>query len=157
MIWQPRAVYAFVRAAGFRVDQWAPATALVLAASAGDDLYRDVAWPGPSVDCRGLFALDVVAHGELAGYDLFNPERNCRAAYALSTAAGGSWDWSGIAMPATTSEAFTAAKAAVRAGPGGQRLATGAFGAAVSSEARARIRELAGISDYVRSRYATGG
>jgi hypothetical protein len=157
MIWEPRAVYGFVRAAGFRTDQWAPAVALVLACSGGDDLFRDVAWPGPALDRRGLFGLDVVAHPELAGVDLFDPRSNCHAAYALSVAANGDWGWAGCPMPATDSEAFTAAKAAVRAGPGGQVITAGGVGPVSSPATRRVMVDLAGISDYVRSRIVSGG
>lgn len=157
MMWEPRAVYGFVRAAGFRSEQWGPAVALVLACSAGDDLYRDVAWPGPSVDRRGLFGIDVVSRPELADHDLFDPRQNCRAAYALSVAAEGDWGWAGAIMPPTSSEAFTEAKAAVRAGPAGQAIPTETTALWAHPERLQAARDLAGISDYVRSRLPSGG
>lgn len=157
MIWEPRAVYGFVRAAGFRDVQWGPAVALALTVSAGDDLYRDAAFPGPSVDRRGLFGIDALAHPELGDRDLFNPRDNCRAAYALSVAAQGDWGWAGAMMPPTSSEAFTVAKAAVRAGPAGQAIPEDTSALWAHPERLAAARELAGISDYVRSRILSGG
>lgn len=157
MRWDPRAVYGFVRAAGFRTDQWGPAVALVLECSGGDDLYRDVAWPGPSVDRRGLFGIDVVARSDLAEHDLFDPRVNTRVAYGLSVAAQGGWDWAGCPMPATSSEAFSVAKAAVRAGPAAQPFGSGFRAGEMDPETLEVARALAGISDYVRSRIFSGG
>lgn len=116
MIWEPAAVYGFVRAARFRTEQWAPAVALALASSAGDDGYRDVPAIGRGVDRRGLFAIDVVAHPELADRDLFDPRTNCQCAHALTVAAGDSFDWSTVPVPAGVDPWAAVAKAAVRAG-----------------------------------------
>lgn len=157
MLWSPQAVYGFVRAAGFPTDQWACATAVALACSAGDDLYRDVAWPGPSVDRRGLWAIDVVAHPELAAADLFDPRNSARAAYALWTAADGSYGWAGCPVPPVTSETYQTAMEAVRRGPASQPLMTAAQAVALDPAAQRAAVDLAGISDYVRSRIVAGG
>lgn len=157
MIWEPRAILGFLQTAGFRTEQWGPALAIVLACSAGDDLYRDVAYPGPSVDHRGLFGLDVIAHPQLAETDLFNPRTNCAAAYTLSTTAQGSWGWAGCPVPPTSSDVFTAAKQAVRLGAKAQTLAESGRGVGLGTQALANARQLAGLSDYVRSQILTGG
>lgn len=157
-MWEPRAVYGFVRAAGFRTEQWCPAVAVALACSAGDSLYRDVAWPGPSVDRRGLFAIDVVAHSALGDLDLFDPRDNCRAAYALWNAADGAWTWAGCPVPGRLSEAYEAAADAVRRGPAQQPLARGiAYVATPGTVTGDTLRSLAGISDFVRSRIRPEG
>lgn len=157
MIWTPRAVLGMIQGAGFRVDQWGTALALVLTCSRGDSLWHDVAWPGPSVDQRGLFGLDVVRFPELADTDLFDPRSNCHAAYTLHVAAGDDWGWAGCPVPSTTSEAFTEAKAAVRAGPQAQTLAESAARAGLTGPALQTARALAGMSDYVRSHVLPGG
>jgi hypothetical protein len=157
MLWTPRAVLTFIRSAGFGVTDWTTALALVIACSGCDNLYRDVADPGPSVDARGLFGLDVVRFPDLAGVDLFDPRSNCHAARTLHVAADGGWGWAGCPVPATTSEAFTEAKAAVRAGPKDQTLAESSALAGLRGAGLETARALAGFSDYVRSRILNGG
>lgn len=157
MIWTPQAVYGFARAAGFPTDQWCRTTAVALACSGGDDLYRDVAWPGPSLDRRGLWAVDVIAHPEMAADDLFDPRRVARAAYALWRASDGDYGWAGCPVPPVGSEAWETAAAAVRRGPALMGLLTAAQAVALDPTAqRARV-DLAGISDYVRTRITAGG
>lgn len=157
MIWSPGAVYGFVRAAGFGAVQWAQATALALATSGGDDLYRDVAWPGPAVDRRGLFGIDVVRFGQYAADDLLNPATNAKVALALTRSCDGLFDWSAVPVPTPGSEAFTEAAAAVRAGVVTQPLASGFGVSSVAGLDPGELEQLAGISDYVRSRIRTGG
>lgn len=157
MIWSPRAVFGFVREARFPVEQWARAVALALATSAGDDLYRDVCWPGPSVDRRGLFGIDARQHPGWAGEDLFHPATNVKVAQALTAAADGTFGWSAVAVPLPGSEAFAAAATAVRGGAVGHPLALGHGGPSPVFTDPRRLRDLAGISDYVRSRIRHGG
>lgn len=152
MIWSPRAVFGFVREARFPVEEWARAVALVLASSGGDDLYRDVAWPGPSVDRRGLFGIDVAADPSLGADDLFHPATNAKVAQALTAASDGTFGWSAVPVPLPGSEAFTAAAAAVRGGAVGHPMSSGAGVASPTFSDTRRLRDLAGISDYVRSR-----
>lgn len=156
MLWSPGAVYGFVRAAGFRTDQWGRAVALALATSSGDDLYHDVAWPGPSHDARGLFGIDVARYGQFAGEDLFDPRRNCRVAYALTTAADGDFGWSSTPMPSTTSEAFVAAVAAIKRGVTGQAIPTSSTDPGSDPTVLEQMRALAGLSDYVRTQLRRG-
>lgn len=151
MLWNPRAILLYVREAGFRIDEQTTAVAVVLACSGGDDLYRDVSWPGPAVDARGLFGLDVVLRPDLAGVDLFDPRANCRAARGLSVAADGGWQWAGAPVPAVTSDPFQAAMAAMRAGPRAQSLEESSSSHSLIGVELEHARALAGISDYVRS------
>jgi len=156
VIWTPGAVYGFVRAAGFPVECWAAATALALSVSGGDDLFRDVGWPGPSVDRRGLFGVDVVAHPGVGGVDLFDPRDNVRAAYALWTAAGRSFEWSWAAVPPVGSQAYTAAAAAVRAGVTTQPVASSSSPLTSDPDLHRVAVDLAGVSDYVRGLLIAG-
>lgn len=71
-------IYAFAREAGFSPDQAATMTAIALAESRGDSTARD---PRGG---RGLWRIDVRAHADLAGDDLFDPLSNARAAFAVS-------------------------------------------------------------------------
>lgn len=157
MIWPPAAVYGFVRAAGFRTEQWARATALAIATSGGDDLYRDVSHPGPAVDRRGLFGIDVVRFAEFSGDDLLDPRTNCRAAYALTVGYDGGFGWSAVPVPTPTSPAFLAAAGAVRGGPVPMPLTSGLGSPSPALGNRRTIEQLAGISDYVRSRLRARG
>lgn len=151
MIWTPGAIYGFCRKVGFRTDQWARATALALATSAGDDLFMDVSTPRGGWDRRGLFGIDAGDHPAAAGLDLFDPSDNCKAAYALTVAAGGLFDWSPVPMPTTDSAAFLAAAEAVRRGVTTQPLAAGRSAILADPANRDVLTTLAGYSDYVRS------
>lgn len=157
MIYTPRALLGFVQDAGFRVDQWGTALAVILACSAGDSLYRDVSWPGPSVDQRGLFGLDAIRLTQFADRDLFDPRTNCACAYLLAAPADNDWLWAGALIPPTTSISWLEAKAAVRLGREAQTLAQSGRGAALSAQQLETTRALAGVSDYVRNRVLNGG
>lgn len=155
MILTPRAILALLVDAGFPLVDRGPALALVMACSAGDTLYRDVAYPGPSVDARGLFGLDVVRLPQLADDDLFDPTVNVKAARELLRSSEGSWAWAGCPVPSTSSEAFSEAKAALRAGPRAMTVAESAAVGGLTGQALDNARRLADLSDYVRSSVLT--
>lgn len=154
MIWQPAAVYGFVRAARFRAEQWAPAVALALATSGGNDAFRDCPEPGRVVDRRGLFGIDVVARPELAGRDLFDPRTSAQVAYALTTGAEGTFDWSTVPVPAVDDPIYQTAMAAVRAGRTTQKVGNGAESAA-TAPAGSPLARMAEIGQYLQQQ-ATG-
>lgn len=93
MIWGPPAVAGFARRAGFR-EELALAVALALAVSHGDDAYQWAYEAGRAVtDQRGLWGVDVMAHPEVIGMDLFHPQQAADAAYLLYQRGGGTWTW----------------------------------------------------------------
>lgn len=73
-------IYAFALEAGFDQDDAVTMTAIALAESGG----RDSAHATHGEDSRGLWQVNLAAHPELAGVDLFDPRANARAAYAIS-------------------------------------------------------------------------
>lgn len=88
MLWTPARVAGFASVAGFTGRDLARATALALAVSGGDDGYAWRAGVPVVVDQRGLWGLDVAAHGELGYYDLYRPDVNAGRAYELYVACG---------------------------------------------------------------------
>src|SRR5918994_3670148 len=75
----PEEIYAHARAAGFSPDQATTMTAIALAESGGNT----EAHAGVGEDSRGLWQINVAAHGEKYG-DLYDPAANARAAFAVS-------------------------------------------------------------------------
>lgn len=75
-----REIYRFARMAGFSPDQAATMTAIALAESGGDSGAHN-----PSgEDSRGLWQINVAAHPDLRGADLYDPVQNAQAAYRIS-------------------------------------------------------------------------
>jgi hypothetical protein len=102
-------VAGFAQRAGWRGGDLATAVAIALHASAGNDLAHDVAHPGPVIDRRGLWAIDVAQHPDLLPLDLFRPEVNADAAHALYVGAGRAFTWSAHYVAGLADEAVTAA------------------------------------------------
>jgi cell wall-associated NlpC family hydrolase len=73
-------IYAFARQAGFNPDQASTMTAIALAESGGDS--RSHATVGE--DSRGLWQINMRAHPDLTGTDLYDPLQNAKAAYQVS-------------------------------------------------------------------------
>lgn len=72
-LWSANNVAHFARGAGFVDQTQVDAVALALATTRGDDAWHYVTGFGPSVDQRGLWALDVAKVPWIAGLDLFSP------------------------------------------------------------------------------------
>lgn len=90
-VWDASGIAYFATQAGASRRDALTMTAIAIASSRGDDAYEYQQQPGASVDARGLWALDVVAHPEFDRLDLFDPQINARAAWSLHLAASRLW------------------------------------------------------------------
>jgi hypothetical protein len=113
MRWSAYGVAGFARAAGFVGMDLVDAVALALATSHGDDAYHHVSEPGPTVDERGLWGIDVVQYPGLAQRDLFDPAVNAGAAMMLAHTAEGPFNWSPVWRAGVPTDCFAAATGAV--------------------------------------------
>lgn len=86
-------VAGWCQLAGWHGADLEHAVAVAMAATGGDDSYRWVIGPEPTIDLRGVFALDLVAHPHLADVNLYDPLTNARAARQLWLGADKSWGW----------------------------------------------------------------
>ena len=73
-------IYRYARLAGFSPDQAATMTAIALAESGGN---TDAHNPRGE-NSKGLWQINVAAHKDLAGTNLFDPVENARAAFRVS-------------------------------------------------------------------------
>lgn len=92
-VWTAAGVLDVTKRAGYPVAYRPVAVAVALTASGGDDQYHYEALPGPSVDARGLWAIDVVKWPQYASVDLYDPVVNAQAAIHLVTGPGMRWEW----------------------------------------------------------------
>lgn len=113
MRWSPNNVAYWARRAGFDGEDLVDAVAIALATSQGDDGYWFEAGVGSLIALRGLFAIDVAAHPELAGVDLADPATNADALYALAAAQDGSLAWHPTVGTAAYLQALYGAQTAV--------------------------------------------
>jgi hypothetical protein len=90
-------VLGFVRTAGFDRDQARTATALAMAASNGADHHWWHPDDAPTVDQRGLFALDVRHVGADDARSLFDPQINAEWTKVLFDHWGQTWVWHPVA------------------------------------------------------------
>lgn len=92
MILSPSALASYAYAAGFRGSALTTAVAVAMAESGGDPAALNTSDPGTS---RGLMQINLGAHPNYAGSNLFDPQTNFNAAYAVYHAAGNSFrPWS---------------------------------------------------------------
>lgn len=75
-----REIYRCARLAGFSPDQAVTMTAIALAESGGDTGAHNPR----GEDSRGLWQINVAAHTDLAGTNLYDPVLNARAAFRVS-------------------------------------------------------------------------
>jgi hypothetical protein len=75
-----REIYRFARMAGFSPDQATTMTAIALAESRGNTGAHNPR----GEDSRGLWQINVNAHRDLAGVNLYDPLENARAAFRIS-------------------------------------------------------------------------
>lgn len=88
-------IYNAARKAGFAPARAAIATAIALAESGGDPgAHCDDCFPGVHEDSRGLWQINVVAHPQMAGWNLYDPATNARAAFAISNGGRNFTPWS---------------------------------------------------------------
>lgn len=73
-------IYRFARMAGFSPDQATTMTAVALAESRGNSRAHNPV----GEDSRGLWQINVRAHKDLAGTNLYDPVENARAAFRIS-------------------------------------------------------------------------
>ncbi len=73
-------IYRYARLAGFSPDQAVTMTAIALAESGGDTGAHNPR----GEDSRGLWQINVAAHKDLAGQNLYDPLVNARAAFRVS-------------------------------------------------------------------------
>lgn len=92
----PAQIADVARSAGLSGDALVEAVALALATSGGVTDWHYRLEPGPLVDERGVWGVDVTVWPGLADYPLDEPASNAAAAVALYKALGGSWDWSAV-------------------------------------------------------------
>lgn len=84
-------IYGYARGAGFSPAQAVTATAIALAESGG----RPTAHADTSIeDSRGLWQINVRAHPQFAGWNLYDPATNARAAYQVSNGGQNFVPWS---------------------------------------------------------------
>lgn len=79
-VYTAREIYRFARMAGFSPDQSATMTAIALAESGGQSSAHNPR----GEDSRGLWQINVAAHRDLAGTDLYDPVENAKAAFRIS-------------------------------------------------------------------------
>lgn len=96
MRWSPWILTQVARRAGWVGDELVDAVALALATSGGEDAFRYVVDPGPLVDQRGVWGIDVARIPEWASADLVDLDVNAAAAHSLYVVAGDSFDWSPV-------------------------------------------------------------
>src|SRR5919199_2274081 len=87
----PVQIFQVLREAGFSPDQAVNFTAIAMAESGGDPharLHTGVE------DSRGLWQINLYAHGNYASTDLYDPLTNARAAYAVSNGGTTLYPWS---------------------------------------------------------------
>ena len=93
----PIQLYAYAGAAGFQGADLDTAVAIALAESAGNaSAMGDQSLAPTNGPSYGLWQINVgsKAHPELAGANLYDPQTNANAAYAIYSAAGGFRPWS---------------------------------------------------------------
>jgi cell wall-associated NlpC family hydrolase len=79
-VYSARDIYRYARLAGFAPDQATTMTAIALAESGGDSRAHNAS----GEDSRGLWQINVAAHGDLARRDLYDPLENAKAAFRVS-------------------------------------------------------------------------
>lgn len=91
----PAQVYNAARAGGFSPTAAIMATAVALAESGGNpDAHCLNCFPGIREDSRGLWQINVDAHPDMAGWNLYDPKTNARAAYKISSGGRSFGAWS---------------------------------------------------------------
>jgi cell wall-associated NlpC family hydrolase len=139
-----REIYRVARMAGFSPDQAATMTAIALAESGGNTAAHN---PNGE-NSKGLWQINVAAHRDLAGTNLYDPLENANAAYRVSRGGADMSPWTtthGGARAKYLSYRMEAEAAARSAGDGsglgvwsgtsgyGNRLAAGAAGSPVDA------------------------
>src|SRR3954449_12084787 len=88
-------IYDTARAAGFTPAAAVTATAIAFAESGGNPSARcHNCFPGVTEDSRGLWQINVDAHPDMAGWNLYDPATNARAAYKISSGGKHYTPWS---------------------------------------------------------------
>lgn len=82
-------IQSYAAAAGFSGADLQTAVAIALAESSGNP-----AAIGDSGNSLGLWQINLPAHPEFSGANLFDPQSNAQAAFAIYSAAGGFSPWS---------------------------------------------------------------
>jgi cell wall-associated NlpC family hydrolase len=82
-------IYKYARLAGFSPDQAVTMTAVALAESGGDTGAHNPR----GEDSRGLWQINVAAHTDLTGTDLYDPFTNAKAAFRVSQQGGDISPW----------------------------------------------------------------
>src|SRR4051794_32076735 len=91
----PAQVYNAARAGGFSPTAAIMATAVALAESGGNPAaHCHNCFPGVTEDSRGLWQINVDAHPDMAGWNLYDPKTNARAAYSISSGGRSFGAWS---------------------------------------------------------------
>lgn len=112
MLWQPARLAQFAYDAGLRGDDLATATALALRISGGDDAYVWRVDPGPLIDQRGLWGIDVVRFPQYAADDLTRPSVASRVMAALYGSSSPRWSWSPVDPDAIPDSTWAVARSA---------------------------------------------
>lgn len=156
MRWVPAVVAGFAADAGWRGGDLVTAVAVALATSDGDDAYRDVQWPGPSVDRRGLFGIDVTVSFPDYVDRLYDPRENAQRAYVLWRHHGGTFDWSPVYVAGSYVRRLTEAQGAAAA-PSRSQPVTAPAGGVVTNPARATaLRIIDGLRSRLTERTTNG-
>lgn len=96
-ILRPSEIADVARAAGFSGDDLITAVAIAMAESGGDaHAYNPEEQAGtpPGMGSYGLWQIYLWAHPEFAGWDLYDPAQNARAAYQIYARTGDFRAWS---------------------------------------------------------------
>lgn len=114
MLWRPARLASFAYDAGLRGDDLATAVALALRVSGGDDAYVWRVDPGPMIDQRGLWGVDVVRFPAYAADDLSRPTVAARVMAALFGGSDGPWAWSPVDPADISPDMLAAAQTAAQ-------------------------------------------
>jgi hypothetical protein len=92
----PGQIYNAARSAGFGPASAVVMTMISLAESNGGDpnAHCHNCFPGITEDSRGLWQINVDAHPDMAGWNLYDPKTNARAAYSVSSGGKNFTPWS---------------------------------------------------------------